>query len=166
MATVESVKSDALGMLTFCPSCATEFRKSEDVVSRKLCGVDVSVRVPSVSCECDSLISGAHMLAAERLLAFEVLSKRPQHVDGDAFRFCRKSIGMKRRDLATAMVIAEDVVESIERGDSSPSRLHVLGLLAILSFAMETSSSEILSSGKVRMPWVGGEVSSDLAVKV
>ena len=99
-----------------CPDCGRE-RSDQGKITLRITArcIDYLIDVPVIICPCGLVICALDDLETVELAVADQLLKRDQ-VDGDVLRWCRKSLGMTRCELALLLHSTEENICAFEAG--------------------------------------------------
>lgn len=102
--------------LTKCAACGSETLKATNTVeSRTVDGIEFAVSVPALQCDgCGETYVDDHALEQVELAIASELG-RLGRLTGEAFKFMRKSIGLRGIDLAELLNVTGETVSRWER---------------------------------------------------
>lgn len=101
---------------TTCPECGREMNDQGKVTLRMpACGIEYLIETPAIVCLCGLAMHELDNLETAELAVADQLLKRDR-MDGDVLRWCRKSLGMTRSELASLLHSTEESICAYEEG--------------------------------------------------
>lgn len=99
-----------------CPECGYKMNDQGKVTLRiTACDIEYFIETPAIVCLCGLAMHELDNLETAELAVADQLLKRDR-MDGDVLRWCRKSLGMTRSELASLLHSTEESICAFEAG--------------------------------------------------